>query len=87
MADENFNLFTARKQLDPTEVDKAIRGLYKLMSGVQRRQAWPVGSIFITVTNENPADLLGYGTWVPYGGGRVLIGVDDNNFNPSEITG
>lgn len=36
----------------------------------------PVGSIFTTVSNANPADLLGFGTWEAFGSGRVLVGLD-----------
>lgn len=37
-------------------------------------KAYPVGSIFITTTAENPSTLIG-GTWERYGEGRVLMGV------------
>ena len=37
--------------------------------------AWPVGSIFIGTTRNNPSDLLGGGTWEQFGAGRCLIGV------------
>lgn len=42
-------------------------------------QAWPVGSIFLSMVDTSPADLLGYGTWVNIGAGRVLIGLDDSD--------
>lgn len=36
---------------------------------------YPVGSIYINASdNTNPADLFGFGTWIEYGGGRVLVG-------------
>lgn len=38
--------------------------------------AWPVGSIFISAVATNPADLLGGGTWVAFGTGRVLVAID-----------
>jgi len=34
----------------------------------------PVGSIYINATNStNPATLLGFGTWVAFGAGRVPV--------------
>lgn len=39
--------------------------------------AWPVGSIFMATTPENPAALLGGGTWVRWGKGRVPVSLDE----------
>jgi len=37
--------------------------------------AYPVGSIYINATSAtNPATLLGFGTWVAFGAGRVMVG-------------
>jgi hypothetical protein len=52
--------------------------------------AYPVGSIYINATNStNPASLLGFGTWVAFGAGRVPVGFDSGNalFNSAEETG
>lgn len=38
--------------------------------------AWPVGSIYEAVVSTNPATLLGLGTWVAFGTGRVTVGID-----------
>ena len=39
--------------------------------------AWPVGSIYMNASNgTNPATLLGFGTWVAFGTGRVLVAID-----------
>lgn len=35
--------------------------------------AFPVGSIFFSAVATPAADLLGYGTWVPWGSGRVFV--------------
>lgn len=46
--------------------------------------AYPVGSIYMNATNAtNPSTLLGFGTWVTFGAGRVLVGIDstDNDFD------
>jgi len=37
---------------------------------------WPVGSIFLSTVPTNPAVLLGFGTWVAFAQGRVLVGID-----------
>lgn len=36
----------------------------------------PVGFVFTSMVNTDPATLLGYGTWTAIGTGRVLVGVD-----------
>ena len=37
----------------------------------------PVGSIYINASSvTNPSTLLGFGTWIQYGKGRVLVGFD-----------
>lgn len=50
--------------------------------------AHPVGSIYTSVSNTNPAGFLG-GTWVAFGAGRTLIGVDSlqTEFDTVEETG
>lgn len=52
-------------------------------------QSWPVGSVFISITPDNPAELLGFGTWVGIASGRMLVGVDpgDPDFDSSEKIG
>ena len=52
--------------------------------------AYPVGSIYMNATvATNPATLLGFGTWVAFGAGKVPIGLDsgDSDFNTVEGTG
>jgi hypothetical protein len=39
-------------------------------------ESWPVGSLFLSTVSTDPALLLGYGTWVLYAAGRVLVGID-----------
>lgn len=43
-------------------------------SGIQ--SAYPVGSIYMSTVATSPATLFGFGTWVTYGSGRVLISQD-----------
>ena len=49
---------------------------------------YPVGSIYTSITNTNPSDVFG-GTWVSFGNGKTLVGVDtsQSEFNTVEKTG
>jgi len=38
--------------------------------------AYPVGSIYLSTVATNPNTLFGFGTWVAYGTGRMLISAD-----------
>lgn len=50
---------------------------------------FPVGSVYVSVIDTNPAVLLGFGTWVAFSTGRCLVGFDagNPNFNAPEKTG
>jgi hypothetical protein len=51
---------------------------------------YPVGSIYINAgVTTNPATLLGFGTWVAFGAGRVLVGLNtaDSAFDTLQETG
>lgn len=37
------------------------------------KEAWPVGSIFMTAQNINPAILLGFGTWMLHSYGQLTL--------------
>jgi len=52
-------------------------------------EAFPVGAVFISVVNTNPATLLGYGTWQSIAAGKFLVGFDsgDAAFNTAEGVG
>lgn len=49
---------------------------------------YPVGRIYISTSSTNPASIFG-GTWVAYGSGKTLVGVDSSQteFNVVEKTG
>lgn len=52
--------------------------------------AYPVGSIYINASvSTNPSTLLGFGTWVEFGAGRVMVGqnASDAIFDTLEETG
>jgi hypothetical protein len=51
---------------------------------------YPVGSIYINAAStSNPSSLMGFGTWVEFGAGRVLVGLNasDTLFDTLEETG
>lgn len=51
---------------------------------------YPVGSVYINVSDStNPGTLLGFGTWVALGAGRMIVGYDsgDTNFDSAGETG
>lgn len=51
---------------------------------------YPVGSIYINAgATTNPATLLGFGTWVAFGAGRVMVGLNGSDplFDALEETG
>jgi hypothetical protein len=51
---------------------------------------YPVGSIYINAaSSSNPTSLLGFGTWVEFGAGRVMVGFNasDALFDTLEETG
>ena len=45
---------------------------------VSINDVYPVGSIYISVNNTNPGTIFG-GTWVSFGTGKTLVGVDSND--------
>ena len=49
---------------------------------------YPVGSIYISMNGTNPGEIWG-GTWVPWGSGRVPVGINggDTDFNTVGKTG
>lgn len=50
---------------------------------------YPVGCIYIETTGTNPATTFGFGTWVAFGAGKVLVGLNssDADFDTAEETG
>jgi hypothetical protein len=60
------------------------------VAAIDLSSLYPVGSVYINATvATNPATLIGFGTWVAFGTGRVLVGLDsgDTDFDTVEETG
>ena len=54
--------------------------------------SWPVDSIFLTIRDEDPLTILGFGTWSQISEGKFLVGVDsaaipDTDWDVAEETG
>jgi hypothetical protein len=50
---------------------------------------YPIGCIYTTTVATNPATALGFGTWVAFGAGKVLVGLNasETEFDTVEETG
>lgn len=80
--------FTPNGSIAATDVQAAIQEV-RDEAGGSPIGAWPIGSVFIAVVSTSPATLLGGGTWVAFGTGRMLVGLDsgDTDFDVAEETG
>ena len=82
-ADANKDI-TGARNLTITGTLSAGSGLISLSD------VYPVGSIYINASvSTNPGTLLGFGTWVAFGAGRVMVGLDSGQteFDTLEETG
>ena len=70
----------------PRDVETALR--VRLGIGATS-QAFPISSIYISVSATNPSTLLGYGTWTAFGTGKTLVAYSsgDPDFGTVEATG
>ena len=68
-------------------VKAALDDLYGLTADDIWQKIYPIGSIYISTVSTSPATLFG-GTWVEFGKGRTIVGVDtsDTSFNEVEKT-
>ncbi len=74
-----------KESLSSADLNKYVRDNTLAMDD----RFYPVGTIYTSVVATNPGTLLGFGTWVVFGAGKVMIGVDssDSDFNSAEKTG
>ena len=79
---------TATSTTDTTQV--ATTAFVQDVADAVKAALYPVGSIYINASvATNPATLLGFGTWVAFGSGRTMVGLDagQTEFNTLEETG
>lgn len=63
------------------------KNLQDQITELKNRDLYPVGSIYLSVTNVNPSEYFG-GTWESWGSGRVPVGVSSEaEFNMVEKIG
>lgn len=81
----NTLVFTPFDPLTAAELNAMVENIDSLQDGssgaviptAQMQRIYPVGSIYINAdASTNPSILFGFGTWVAFGAGRVLVGVD-----------
>lgn len=76
--------------VQPAAMDAAIATAVSAAVAAAKEALHPVGSIYINAgVATNPATLLGFGTWVAFGAGRVMVGLNgsDTQFDALEETG
>lgn len=68
--------------------DPDFATLSDIPAAITLLDVYPIGSIYTSVSPTNPGELFG-GTWVSFGAGRVLVGLNalDPDFNTVEETG
>ena len=81
---ETDNCFEVSEDWDVKVYGKLLKDYISSIAG----SMYPVGSIYMSVTNTNPSAYFG-GTWAAWGTGRVPVGVDasDTHFSTVEKTG
>lgn len=69
----------------------SICQLSRRISSVEKsvRASWPLGCILLSTNDINPSISLGFGAWVAFGVGKMLIGFDpnDTDFDADEEVG
>ena len=82
---------TADSNKDITGIrNLTVTGTITNSSIITLADVYPVGSIYINAAvSTNPGTLLGFGTWVAFGSGRTMVGLDagQTEFNTLEETG
>lgn len=73
------------RRANGTEVNLSALGTLTDILGA----VYPVGSIYTATVSTDPATLFGFGTWVRFGQGRMLVSQNgsDTDFDTAEETG
>lgn len=76
------------EDLDASKLKGKI-DLEVIPDGFWMERLYPIGALYLSTRNVNPADLIPGTEWIKFGQGRALVGVDDNNpaFNEVKKTG
>jgi hypothetical protein len=90
--DDEFNAIATAiaTKYDATDLSSISSSIVPTAVAAALTAAYPVGSVYINATNStNPGTLLGFGTWIAFGAGRVPVGFDSTNslFDAAEETG
>lgn len=74
----------------PTADNDAVTKAY-VDSPETRSRNWPIGSVYISMSETSPSTTLGFGTWRRVGQGRVLMGsgtgTDENGQSENFVIG
>ena len=86
----NAEINALASQSDLTALQTSLTAAIAAAVAASKTALYPVGSIYTNATSAtNPATLLGFGTWVAFGAGRVPVGFNaaDPLFDTAEETG
>lgn len=70
-----FNFENQKTPINDTNLNAMQKGLMEL--------AFPIGSTYVTQTETNPAEILGFGTWERFK--RIELGLDETDPDMNEI--
>ena len=82
------NAAAATENTDLTQFGQVAGEVSAAIAGILTYNK-PVGTIHCTIDPANPATYLGYGTWIAFGAGKVMVGIDpaDTDFDTVQETG
>lgn len=70
------------------KIEQAVSNIQDSVELVMDK-VYPIGSVYISVVNQSPTQLLSFGVWERIANGHALVGVDENDsiFSTSQLTG